>query len=66
MFGRRNQIKILEAERNMMYRHLKKIAELPSCFDCAKKRTHTCPCPPGGDYPYRINCPHYTKAEVRT
>ncbi len=37
---------------------------LPDCSTCAGNFTKVCTCLPGPDEPVRINCPHYTKAEV--
>ncbi|MBR5865706.1 MAG: hypothetical protein IKY89_05485 [Alistipes sp.] len=70
IFGRRSrkdiefENQVLKGQNEAMYRELKKLAELPACYDCAKKFTHTCTCPPGDKYPSRHNCPHYTKAVI--
>lgn len=36
----------------------------PDCSTCAKKFANVCAYPPGPNEPVRINCPHYTEAEV--
>lgn len=63
----------LEAENKELREILKRMDEKyqqfllqPDCSTCAGNFTKVCTCLPGPDEPVRINCPHYTKAEVRT
>lgn len=64
----------LEAENKVLLEKLKEqhtmvaqfldLMAMGDCNTCAKKRTKVCTFLPGPDEPVRINCPHYTKAEV--
>lgn len=76
MFGRRRrEIELLKAENAGLHEMLKHydaivrkyldLMALGDCSTCAKQRTKVCTCLPGPDEPVRINCPHYTKAEVK-
>lgn len=52
--------------QDTIVREFMNMLELGNCNDCAKNHTKACTFLPRLGETVRINCPHYTKAEVRT
>lgn len=63
MFGRRSR-RELEAENQMLWGLLRELMDLGTCSSCGRSLAGVCNYKPVPGKPVRINCPHYTKAEV--